>query len=358
MAEKVGEISRQANTPRGVTTLVQIARRLRVAPSTVSLALRGSPGVGAEKRELIKMVAKQMDYRPSASARALRGQRTRTVGVVFGSEGQISAMPLFRSYASAIHRISTILMTRHYHMALVTGGAEPNGDSNEHTARMFQEAMVDSLLVIHQPSDRLSKAVETLGVPWVLMDAPVEERKNVVCVDERRAAEQAVKYLVGQGHRAIANLTGIAGNRTWRGTEFTQGYIRGMAAAGLPIMPGWDEHEEVAAYLDILWERRQPPSALITYDDYEALRVITNWLRQHDLAVPDQVSVVALLDIGYGDDGGLGLPRITCKANLQEKMADVAMSKLFAMMTDPATKQESVVLEPELVIRESSGPTR
>ena len=227
--------------------------------------------------------------------------------------------------------------------------------SNQHAARMFQEAMVDGLLIINQPEAELNEAAETLGVPWVIMDGPVERCKNVVCVDERRAAEQAVEYLVGQGHRAIATLTGATIRPTWRGAEFTSGYMRAMAAAGLPLIPGWDEHEHLITYLEALWERPQPPSALITYDDYNALMVI-DWLRQRGRTVPEQVSVVALHDIGYADAYLPGLPRITCKANLQAKMAEVAMSKLFGLMTDLVTKQEPVVLEPKLAIRESSGP--
>lgn len=355
MAVKVGETSRQADTPSGATTMVEVARRLGVAPSTVSLALRNDPRVRAQRRKLSQMVAKQMNYRPSASARALRGQRTSTIGVVFASEWRMPAKLLFTCYGPAIQRISSILMRRHYHMALVTGADGSNIGNDQHTARMFQEAMVDGLLVIHRPANKLTKAAEALGAPWVVMDAPVEERKNVVCVDERRAAEQAVEYLIGLGHRVIANLAGATGGPTWRGTEFTQGYVRAMAVAGLPPIPGWDEHEDTKAYLEVLWERRQPPSALITYDDHDALRAI-DWLRRRGLRVPEQVSIVGLHDIGYADADLPGLPHITCKANLQEKMAEIAVKKLLHLIKHSDAPPESVVVDPTLVVRQSSGP--
>ncbi len=138
--------------------------------------------------------------------------------------------------------------------------------------------------------------------------------------------------------------------------QFPRGYLRAMAKAGLPAIPGWDEPVHTLKHLEHLWQQPAPPTALLAYDDQSAGRVI-KWLLQRGLSVPGDVSVVALHDIGLAQIDYLPSPSITCKANMQEEMASIAVEKLLHLIEQPQDVLKPVTLvEPRLVIRESSGP--
>jgi DNA-binding LacI/PurR family transcriptional regulator len=63
-------------------TIVDIAKRLGVAPSTVSRALSDHPKINKATKERIRKVAKEVHYTPNPIARSLKSNRTTTIGVI------------------------------------------------------------------------------------------------------------------------------------------------------------------------------------------------------------------------------------------------------------------------------------
>ena len=63
-------------------SIYDIAKKARVAPSTVSRALQDHPRIGAKTKQRIRELAKEMDYVPSTVARSLIANRTWTIGMV------------------------------------------------------------------------------------------------------------------------------------------------------------------------------------------------------------------------------------------------------------------------------------
>ena len=66
----------------------EIARRAGVSRSTVSYVLSGKRTVSEATRQRIQAVIDELDYRPNASARALKEGRTRTLGLVIPPASQ------------------------------------------------------------------------------------------------------------------------------------------------------------------------------------------------------------------------------------------------------------------------------
>jgi len=349
---------------RGSVTREDVARVAGVAGSTVSLALRGDFRVKSDTRRLIEMVAKQLNYRPLASARALSSGRTNAIAVVL-SRSAFATPAAFSAYAIAFNVICNTLASHNYHMSVVPRPDVVPSSGKKSIAPFFQESAVDGAILILQPEPSLARAMDDVMIPYVIMNDGPANGLSCVFLNECRAAELAVEHMVSLGHKRIL-YTGRS-RPSFREKEFERGYLRAMAAAKLRAFPGWDSDKwgddmSVSEFLNYILEMLRgpnPPTAIITWDTEDATEVI-GCLMKHGLTVPGDVSVAALQNIGWETARKHGesiMPSITCTANAQAKMATVAVEKLLSMIGHSSESTNgSVILEPELVVCESTGP--
>ncbi len=335
-----------------------VAKAAGVARSTVYLSLQGDERIKESTRERVRLAAQRLGFRPKASARALRGGRTHTIGVIFTHERSIQRRLIAR-YAPALERISNLLSERDYNLSLA-GGISPS-ERPRKLPRLFHEVAMDGAIVVYTLNNPLLNELRALGVPFVVIDGPAPEGIFTVHVDECRAAELAVEHLVELGHRRIGSLvvTREAPSSAHRMWQYPRGFARAMAAAGQVPNAGWDSPAPALERLQQLWRQPEPPSALVVYDEFDACQVIS-WLRERNLGVPNDISVVALLDKGNADTvDTFGMPTITCSGCLQETMAERGITQLLHMIESNGTDvPKPELLEPTIVERESSGPAR
>ena len=114
-----------------------IARAAQVSHSTVSRALRDSPLVNPETRELIRKIAAEQGYTVSAVARSLVTRRTNTRG-----RGHQHRRPV-RRRSGRRHR--GVCHSRGYSVILATCHGDP--EREQRAVRSFQERRVDGILV-------------------------------------------------------------------------------------------------------------------------------------------------------------------------------------------------------------------
>ncbi len=345
-------------------TAKDVARAVGVSTATVCLSLRNDPRVNARTRELVHLTSRHMNYRPNATARALVRGRSHTVGLVFAAL-EFEKMVLFSVYSKALQTLTDSFAQRDFYLSVANWSVMSERHLGHKIPRMFHEAGTEGFIVIQSPGRELIEVLDSQSVPLVVLDGIHGEARNAcsVRVDECRAAELAVEHLVSLGHRRIANLTSLppkeAGalpaSPSHRIVEFPRGYLRAMAQAGLPAIPGWDQPQSPIQHLESLFQRPERPTALVVYDDQMAGHAI-KWLSQRNLRVPGDISIVALHDIGYASINWLPVPAITCKANMQEQMASIAAQKLQQFIEQPDSPPQPAVLEPRLVVRGSSGP--
>src|SRR3954451_11374807 len=96
------------DTPRRRPTIADVARRAGVSSAAVSFAVNDRPGVSPETRERILAAARELGWRPSASARALTEARTRAIGLVLAREAAALELDaFFVRFLSGIERALT-----------------------------------------------------------------------------------------------------------------------------------------------------------------------------------------------------------------------------------------------------------
>ncbi|SCX73272.1 LacI family DNA-binding transcriptional regulator [Variovorax sp. EL159] len=272
-----------------------VAAKAGVSVATVSRAFNFPDKVTPATRELVERVARELNYLPNASARTLRTQRSRVLGVVLPTL-------LNPTFAECLQGIARAAVAGGYAIIPVTTGYQL--DEEERAVHLLLAGNVDGLiLVVSNPSTSTAlPGLRTAGVPYVLAynrhaDHPC------VSVDSEGAVADAVTRLVLLGHRRIAMVSGTLAASD-RAQQRYRGYLKGMADAGLdapPLIEVPFVETAVDALSHQLQATRNRPTALICSNDLLAIRSIRA-AHLSGLHVPDDLSVVGFDGIALGED--------------------------------------------------------
>ncbi|SDQ10808.1 LacI family DNA-binding transcriptional regulator [Leucobacter chromiiresistens] len=322
-------------------TIYDVAERAGVSKSLVSLVLRDSPKVSAEKREAVLAAISELDYTPSRLAAGLAGTRTRSVGVVIDDFSNLW-------FVDALAGLRASLGREGY--ALSVADAHLNAHLGVDPIDAFRALRVDGLVLAGEAS---GDAVQRAGVPAVVLGIRAVGAADVpvIASDEVAGGRIATRHLVELGHRTIACISGPGASAAARET----GYREAMADAGLaPSIVHADVNEERAARAaasalfgvgsgsgsgEALPRAgfREAPTAVFAVNDPMAVGAIAA-ARAAGLAVPSRVSVV-----GYDDSplAAYGIVSLTTISGDPRELGERAGEALLALLADgsrgPAT---------------------
>ena len=262
--------------------------------ATVSRAFNFPDKVTRSTRELVERAARELDYVPNASARTLRTQRSRALGVVLPTL-------LNPTFAECLQGIARAAIAGGYAIIPVTTGYQL--DEEERAVHLLLAGNVDGLiLVVSNPSTSAALArLRGTATPYVLAYNRHPDHPCVT-VDGEAAVADAVARLVLHGHRRIAMVSGTLAASD-RAQQRYRGYRKGMADAGLKAPP-LIEVPFVESAVDALAGVLQAPgrpTALICSNDLLAIRSIRA-AHLGGLAVPDDLSVIGFDGIALGED--------------------------------------------------------
>ncbi len=290
---KVSVVSLPAQLP-SVLRIHEVAERAGVSVATVSRAFNLPDKVAPATRERVERVAQELGYLPNASARTLRTQRSRVLGVVLPT----LLNPVFAeclqgvAAAAAVGSYAIVPMTTAYDEA-----------QELRTVAQLMAANVDGLvLVVSNPAR--SQALQRLRAaarPYVLAYSAHPEHP-CVSVDGEGAAAEVVRQLAALGHQRIAMVSGTL-SASDRAQQRYRGYLRGMADAGLAVLPVVEVPfvdnavQSLARYLDAA----PRPTALFCSNDLLAVRCIRA-ARLQGLRVPEDLAVVGFDGIAIGEE--------------------------------------------------------
>ncbi len=271
-----------------------VAAKAGVSVATVSRAFNFPDKVTPATRELVERVARELDYVPNASARTLRTQRSRALGVVLPTL-------LNPTFAECLQGIARAAIAGGYAIVPITTGYR--FEEEERAVHLLLAGNVDGLiLVVSNPSSSAALArLRSIGTPYVLAYNRHADHPCVT-VDGEAAVADAVARLVLLGHRRIAMVSGTLAASD-RAQQRFRGYRQGMRDAGLKALP-LIEVPFVESAVDALTRVLQAgdrPSALVCSNDLLAIRSIRA-AHLSGLRVPDALSVVGFDGIALGED--------------------------------------------------------
>jgi LacI family transcriptional regulator len=328
-------------------SLRTLGEYLNLSPATISLVLNNAPGVRSipqDTRDRVIQAATKFDYRPSFYARSLRKRQTFSIGVLIPD--------LNDNYASQVLTgMEEFLLEEGYFYLTASHRRKP--DLIEEYPRLLMDRSVEGFIAI----DTLLEHGLKLPVVAVAGHRKLEGVTNVV-LDQRRAAELALRHLYQLGHRKIAFMRGGShssdADERW---ECTMAVARDLKLdvpveltaqiqlrVSTPEM-GFDPANE-------LFNRSSDFTAMVCYNDVSAIGAIRA-LMNHGLRVPEDVSVVGFDDI---QAAAYHNPSLTTIRQPLQHMGVVAARILLQRIRGQATFPDAVPILPELLIRESTCP--
>lgn len=328
-------------------TMNDVARLAGVGTMTVSRVLNESAPVSADAAERVYRAIEKLGYRPNEMARALRGVRTRSIGMIVPY--------LYDSFFATIaHEINTVAREHGYSVILATSDEDSDLEFTE--AELMVQRQVDGLIVI--PADghgsRLSRA-EFDKTHIVTLDRPMQDRRfDTVLVQNQSGAKGAVQHLIGEhGHRRIVFI-GLNRQLYTMCARF-EGYRRAMTEAGLRPEPLFKCATQAltSAAISGAMQDKDPPTAFFCSNNLTT-RYALRALLDLGVQVPEQAALIGFDDFELAE---ILHPTLTVVRQPVDELGRVAAGLLFDRLKgDEFPKEGSkVVLPVELVIRRSCG---
>ena len=328
-------------------TIADVAAHSGVSTATVSRVMSGSAPARDATRERVLAAARELDYRPSGIARALKRSETRTIGLLITDIGNPFFPQVVRAVEDEAHR-------RGYGVVLCNAADDPERELAY--LDVLLERRVDGLIVASaRTTRRHAERLASVPMPVVLVNAegPAGGRPRIT-VAHRRGARLAAEHLLALGHRRLAHITAPAsgaGAARLRKAGVTDALrAAGLDPSSLAVAEG-DEHVEGGARAtEELLLRRPAVTAIVCYNDLTAVGALRA-LRSAGLRIPQDVSLVGFDDIELASWTD---PPLTTVRQPTDILGRWAVERLTEPAATGAT--ERVILQPTLVVRASTGP--
>ncbi|GAA2043664.1 LacI family DNA-binding transcriptional regulator [Catenulispora yoronensis] len=346
-----------ASGPRAAT-IRDVATRAGVSVATVSRVLTGNYPVAAATRTKVLRAVRDLDYVVNAHARALAGNRSKTIAVLLSN----LTSPFYNRVASGVEQQA---MAEDRLCMVSTTGGDPEREVK--LVETLREQSVDAVVLVGGAIDtpdyrehmaRLARLLDSAGSRLVVCGRPSPGENlpvTVVEYDNAGGAFAATSHLLSLGHRRILFLGGDPANTTMR--DRLGGYRRAIAAYGLDEDPGLvvtDAQLPNLAYAEVKKRLAAGPpdfTAVFAWDDHVAARALVA-LREAGVAVPDDVSV-----IGYNDEHEAQdvFPALTTVSIPHMELGREAV-RLALHREGPAAPNQHVMLGTHIVLRDSVRP--
>ncbi|HKW17969.1 MAG TPA: LacI family DNA-binding transcriptional regulator [Terriglobales bacterium] len=327
-----------------------VARDLGVSVITISKVLRNHPDIGDETRERVLARIKELDYRPNLAARSLVTGRTYLVGLVVPD----LLHPFFAEIAKAL---SEVLRNSGYYLIVSSSDEDPELEEQEINHLLARR--LDTLIVASCRStvDVLFR-IEKQSTPYVLIDRSFPGLSpNFVGVDDEAVGRIATQHLIDIGCKKIAH---IRGPETSPGVRRLDGYRRALAQNSLKPIDEYiiaepkgdvETRQRGTEAMRELLKLKPRPDAVFCFNDPLAMGAM-NCALDEGLRIPEDIAIIGCGNLHYDDS--LRVPLSSIDQHSRRIGEEAARLTLRILNSKMPLKPESVILQPELIVRRST----
>lgn len=310
-------------------SLKDLARILKMSPSTVSKALNDYPTISEMTRNRVKELALQLNYSPDPAAVSFKTKRSLSLGVIIPNLTD-------HFYAIAVGGLEEFAMRQGYKCMVCQHFEDLEREKD--FCRMLERNKVDGLIVsISRNTTDIShfKYLEERGIPVVyFVRRPGAENTFHVTSNVYQGTIDAVNYLAAKGHQRIGHILGPPGLIAT--ADRLNGYREGLSLSGLNWDPSLTANSDLSESgtiqaLEQLTSLQDPPTAIITFKDYVALDAMLHLKKR----VPESPVPIEFVGFGnlpllkYLDNPPLASLEEQCAA-IGHRAAELLMSRITA----------------------------
>ena len=331
-------------------TIKDLARELKLSPSTISRAVRNHPDISATTKKRVVSLADKLDYHPDSIAQSLQTKKTKTIGVIVPEIKQ----PFF---AAAINGIEELAYAAGY--TIIVCQSNETADREVLVARSLGSHRVAGLLVsLSRDTQNLDhfKVLQRRGVPIVFFDRVSNDiEASKVVVDDYKGAFDVVEHLIKSGYKRIAHL---AGPKNLSISKFRlKGYMDALQQGNLPfndsmvVYGGLDDTDGIIGFQKLL-NLESLPDAIFAVNDPVATGAFV-MIKEHGLKIPDDIALA-----GFSNTYMTSLldPPLT---TVEQPSYEIGKTAAQLLMEQINSKDENfvpkfIVLKTSLIVRGST----
>ncbi|SNT58679.1 transcriptional regulator, LacI family [Bacillus sp. OK838] len=332
---------------KGRVTLQQVAKHAGVSTSTASLIVRNNPRISEATRKKVLKSMHELGYVYDRIAANLRSQSSDTVGIIITDISNTFFSEFLIGVHDALDEVGyTVLL----------GTTFDSVAKQDHLLSTMMEHRVGGLILcpVSESSQDTIERLNEIDTPMVLA---VRELPGVnsdyVGIDYPEGARIAVDHLLGKGHKRIALLGGIKESSTW--IERMEGYREALSRAGLEVDESLvidsvpTREGGLEAVLKVL-ENPNPPTAIFCFSDLIAFGVMQG-LMMKGITPGKDIDIVGFDNVPVAE---IYHPPLTTISSFPRRIGKEAANLLYQQMEKIDREQQRIILNPELIIRESS----
>ncbi len=330
-------------------TIYDIAKALKLSPSTVSRGLRDHKSIRKETRRRILAKAMDLGYQHNTFASNLRSNRTYTIGLI---------LPRLDSYfmSTVISGIEKVANKRGYNL-VISQSEETYEKEKACISTMFNlrvDGLLFSLAYETKNLDHL-KMFQKRGIPVIFFDRVFDQSDHLsIVIDNFKAGFEVTNHMIEQGCKRIVHLGGDLKRNVYR--DRYNGYRKALKDHNLPFDPnivsiGPMNEEAGIRMVDKMIRMEQIPDGIFASNDVSAVACICR-LKQNGFRIPEDVAVAGF---NNGPISKVVDPNLTTVNYPGEEMGEVAITTLVDMLEDSlAPSVNTIVLKHQLIVRAST----
>jgi LacI family transcriptional regulator len=328
-------------------TIKDVAEKAGVSIATVSRVFNNSDQVTQRTIDLVRKIARELNYFPNASARSLIRKKSDTFGMILPDMYGEFFSELIRGADKTAQKNSYNLLLSSSH----NNHEEIVEALNVMKGRVDGIVMMSPLIDAHMLHENLPKTL-----PIILLHCDVQDNAfDSITIDNYSSALRIVKHLINHGHERIAIIKGARGN--YESAQRLRGYRDALTRAGYSVNPSYEldgEFSEESAYDAIrkLLVSKVLPTAVFASNDSMAIGALRAF-HDNGITVPDDIALVGFDDIPISRYIKPSLTTVHVPIN---EMGVLAIERLMnAVEEKNSITKEQIVFPTQISIRESCG---
>lgn len=335
-------------------TLKDLAKQLGLSVTTVSKALKGYPDVSEKTRELVKSLADELNYVPNSFAVGLRKQQSKTIGVI------IPAMVHY-FFSNILDAILKEAENRDYMVIIMQSNEDYELEKKQ--VDLLLNKGVDGMLISLSNHTRDFKHLQKIidyEIPLVLFDKIAKlVNCSKVIIDDRKAAYDAVSYLIKKGYKRIAHFRGDLNPQN--SIDRFLGYKKALLDNNIEFDPSLvylcnsnsDFSDGYSNAEKLMQDHGDNVDALFTVNDLLAIGAI-NYFNKKNIKIPEQIALIGFSNWFMASVVTPSLSSIEQNAyNMGTKAVEILFNEIDAKLNDTAIEHQKITIDTELVIRNS-----
>lgn len=323
-------------------TLRDVAREAGVSYQTVSRVINNHENVSEKTKNRVLKAINRLDFRVNRAAQIMQTKRSNTIEVIL----------FYSGFNLFLYEMARVTQQAGYHFVISAITEDEFAETLENAASRF----IDGLILL--PDKPLSEDYQQLsrlcnGIPFVQVGARLGATLPCVLYDQQHGAKLATEHLIQLGHHHIAEISGPLQNHD--GCDRHEAWIETMHKHGLETdMTIEGDYSIESGYhcMQTLLEEEASFTAVFIGNDSMAIGAHTA-LREHGLRVPEDVSMVSFDDV---PEAAHFVPKLTTVRQDFQLLGRLAVEYVINMIENPDTPIHQRVIQPELIVRDSTRP--